>query len=37
MGSGATVDGSKITITSAGIYTLTGNLNDGQIIVRCRR
>lgn len=32
-GSGATVDGSKITITSAGIYRITGNLNDGQIIV----
>lgn len=32
-GSGATVDGSKITITSAGIYTITGKLNDGQIIV----
>ena len=32
-GSGAKVDGSKITINSAGIYTITGKLNDGQIIV----
>ena len=32
-GSGAKIDGSKITINSAGIYTITGKLNDGQIIV----
>ncbi len=32
-GSGATVKGSVITITSAGIYSISGTLNDGQIIV----
>ena len=32
-GSGASIEESKITITSAGIYTITGDLNDGQIIV----
>jgi hypothetical protein len=32
-GKGATVDGSKVTITSAGTYRLTGALTDGQIIV----
>jgi hypothetical protein len=32
-GNGAKVDGSKITITSAGIYSLSGTLDDGQIIV----
>ena len=32
-GSGATVDGNKITISSAGIYTISGKLNDGQIVV----
>jgi hypothetical protein len=32
-GSGATASGSKVTITSAGTYSLSGTLNDGQIIV----
>lgn len=32
-GSGATVNGNLITITSAGVYSLSGILNDGQIIV----
>jgi hypothetical protein len=32
-GDGATVDGSQITITSAGIYGISGTLNDGQIVV----
>ena len=32
-GTGATVDGSKVTITSAGTYSISGTLNDGQIIV----
>jgi hypothetical protein len=32
-GTGATVDGSTITITSAGVYVITGTLNDGQIVV----
>ncbi len=32
-GSGAVVDGSIVTITSAGNYSLSGTLNDGQIIV----
>jgi hypothetical protein len=32
-GSGATVDGSILTITAAGTYSLSGVLNDGQIIV----
>ena len=32
-GSGATVSGSTITITSAGTYSLSGTLNSGQIIV----
>lgn len=32
-GSGATVDGSIITITEAGNYQLSGTLNDGQVIV----
>ncbi len=32
-GSGATVDGAIVTITSAGTYNLSGVLNDGQIIV----
>ena len=32
-GSGATVSGSTITITSAGVYSLSGTLNSGQIIV----
>ncbi|MDE6678763.1 MAG: carbohydrate-binding domain-containing protein [Ruminococcus sp.] len=33
IGSGVTVDGSKVTITDEGIYHLTGILDDGQIIV----
>lgn len=32
-GSGATVKGSNITITAAGTYSISGTLNDGQIIV----
>jgi hypothetical protein len=32
-GSGATVNGNTITITSAGMYSISGTLNDGQIIV----
>ena len=32
-GEGATVDGSVVTITSAGTYGISGTLNDGQIIV----
>jgi len=32
-GSGATVNGNIITITSAGRYSINGNLNDGQVIV----
>ncbi len=32
-GTGATVDGSVVTITSAGKYSISGALNDGQIIV----
>jgi hypothetical protein len=32
-GSGATVKGSKITITAAGVYVLSGKLDNGQIIV----
>ncbi len=32
-GDGATVDGSVVTITSAGTYSISGTLNDGQIIV----
>ncbi|MFA5316313.1 MAG: carbohydrate-binding domain-containing protein [Dehalococcoidales bacterium] len=32
-GDGATVDGSKIIITSAGTYGISGTLDDGQIIV----
>jgi hypothetical protein len=32
-GSGATVNGSIITITSAGVYDISGTLDDGQIIV----
>jgi hypothetical protein len=33
-GLGATVDGSKIAITSAGTYSISGTLDDGQIIVK---
>lgn len=32
-GKGASVDGSVLTITSAGTYVITGTLNDGQIII----
>jgi hypothetical protein len=32
-GTGATVDGSIVTITSASTYRISGTLNDGQIIV----
>jgi len=32
-GDGANVDGSKVTIMSAGTYSISGTLNDGQIIV----
>jgi hypothetical protein len=32
-GSGATVNASTITITSAGTYSISGTLDDGQIIV----
>ena len=32
-GSGARAEGSKVTVTSAGTYNLTGILDDGQIIV----
>jgi hypothetical protein len=31
--SAATVSGSKVTITAAGTYSITGSLTDGQIIV----
>jgi hypothetical protein len=32
-GNGATIDGSIVTIFSAGTYRISGTLNDGQIIV----
>lgn len=32
-GGGATVDGTIVTITAAGTYSLSGTLDDGQIIV----
>jgi lipopolysaccharide export system protein LptA len=32
-GSGATADGSLLTITSAGTYSIGGTLSDGQIVV----
>jgi len=32
-GSGATIANSKITITAAGVYVISGNLDNGQIIV----
>jgi hypothetical protein len=35
-GDGVTVDGSKATITSAGTYSLSGSLTDGQIIVNTK-
>jgi Carbohydrate-binding domain-containing protein Cthe_2159 len=33
----ATVEGSKITVTSAGTYRISGSLNDGQIIVNSNK
>ncbi|MBN1189313.1 MAG: carbohydrate-binding domain-containing protein [Dehalococcoidales bacterium] len=36
-GNGAIVDGSKITITSPGMYNVSGTLNDGQIVVSTRQ
>jgi hypothetical protein len=32
-GSGATVSGNIVTITSAGVYSISGTLNDGQVVV----
>lgn len=32
-GNGATVGGNIVTITSAGVYSINGSLNDGQIVV----
>jgi hypothetical protein len=32
-GPGATVDGNQVTITSAGTYSISGILDDGQIVV----
>ncbi|HEY5466256.1 MAG TPA: carbohydrate-binding domain-containing protein, partial [Clostridia bacterium] len=32
-GTGATATGSKVTITSAGTYVISGKLSDGQVIV----
>jgi hypothetical protein len=32
-GGGATVDGATITVTSAGVYSIRGTLDDGQVIV----
>lgn len=32
-GSGATVDGNRVTISSAGQFAVTGTISDGQIIV----
>ena len=32
-GSGVTVDGTTITVTSAGTYHFSGTLNDGRVIV----
>jgi hypothetical protein len=32
----AAVDGSKVTITSAGTYNITGSLSDGQVIVNTK-
>ncbi len=34
-GYGVTVDGTKATVTLPGVYTISGTLNDGQIIVDC--
>ncbi|MFC2045828.1 carbohydrate-binding domain-containing protein [Chloroflexota bacterium] len=33
-GDGVIVDGNQLAITSAGIYSISGTLNDGQIIVK---
>ncbi len=35
-GTGATVAGSKITITAAGVYVISGTLEEGQIIVNVK-
>ena len=35
-GAGATVEGSTITIASAGTYVISGSLDDGQVVVDCR-
>ncbi|MDF2523559.1 MAG: hypothetical protein K0R31_1200, partial [Clostridiales bacterium] len=32
-GSGAKVEGGKITITAGGVYTISGKLDNGQIVV----
>jgi hypothetical protein len=32
----ATVDGSKVTITSAGTYNISGTLSDGQVLVNTK-
>jgi len=32
-GSGATAEGSRVTITAAGTYSISGTLNDGQVLV----
>lgn len=32
-GKGAKVENNKITITSAGIYSISGKLEDGQILI----
>lgn len=32
-GSGASVQGSQVTITAAGVYSISGTLNDGQVMV----
>jgi hypothetical protein len=32
-GYGATVDGSTVTITAAGVYSISGTLTDGQLVV----
>ena len=34
-GGGATVDGTTVTITAARTYSISGTLNDGQVIVDC--
>jgi hypothetical protein len=33
VGSGVSISGSTVTITAAGTYSLTGTLNDGQVLV----